>query len=91
MNASNGGRGSQEHKFSFRRKIITGYSFSFWLVAGRNERGGVLSDEVHVARAVSAFQAKLSTASRLSVKMNCICDGLLCYPLYIIYQVYRKV
>ena len=56
---------------SFRRKILPWYLFSYWLVAGTlllvlrigiNERGGLISCEVHVAHAISALQTKLSTA-----------------------------
>ena len=67
---------------SFHRKNLIWYLFSYWLVAARNERVGLLSCEVHVAHAVSAFQTKLSTASSVSVQL--ICDRL-CYWLYMIW------
>ena len=51
-------------------------------MAERNERGGMLSCEVHVVHAVSAFQTKLSTARRVNVQL--ICDRL-GYWLYIIW------
>ena len=50
-----------------------GYLFSYWLVAGRNEQGGLLSCDVHAARAVSAFQTKLSTAcSEINLRQGCV-------------------
>ena len=51
-------------------------------MAGRNERGGLFSSEVHAAHAVSAFQTKLSTASSVTLQLI-ICDRL-CYWLYMI-------
>ena len=70
MNVSNGGRGSQEYnQFQQENSCRVQYLFSYWLEAGRNERGGLLSWEVPVAHAVSAFQTKLSTASSVNAQI----------------------
>ena len=60
MNVSNEGRGSKEYKRSFRWKIITWFRIeslagTLFLVLRvvRNDRGGLLSCEVHMAHAIS--------------------------------------